>query len=126
MERSFKKAGINVMTNASVTAVDTSGKLCKVTVEGLKGQQVIESEIVLSAVGVTPNIEGIGLEELGVTVEKGKVKVDDFYRTNVEGIYAIGDIVHGPALAHVASAEGYNLCRENCSRLDAHPVDYKK
>jgi dihydrolipoamide dehydrogenase len=124
MERSFKKAGINVMTNASVTAVDTSGKLCKVTVEGLKGQQVIESEIVLSAVGVTPNIEGIGLEELGVTVEKGKVKVDDFYRTNVEGIYAIGDIVHGPALAHVASAEGIT-CVEKIAGLDAHPVDYK-
>ena len=124
MERSFKKAGITVMTNASVTAVDTSGTLCKVTIEGQKGIQTLEAEIVLSAVGVTPNIEGIGLDTLGVVTEKGKVKVDDFYLTNVVGVYAIGDIVHGPALAHVASAEGI-VCIEKIAGLDIHPVDYK-
>ncbi|MFP4489030.1 MAG: FAD-dependent oxidoreductase [Bacteroidales bacterium] len=105
LERSFKKAGMKVMTGSAVESVDTSGKKCMATVKTKKGQQEIEADIVLSAVGVTTNIEGIGLEEAGVKTEKGKVIVDDFYRTNVEGLYAIGDIVHGPALAHVASAE---------------------
>jgi len=124
LERSFKKAGITIITNASVTAVDTSGEKCIVTIDGQKGIQTIECEIVLSAVGVQPNIEGIGLEEMGIEMEKGKIKVDDFYRTNMDGIYAIGDIVHGPALAHVASAEGI-VCVEKIAGMDVHPVDYK-
>ncbi len=123
MERSFKKIGVNVMTASSVEKVDTSGSTCKVTIKTKKGEEQHEAEIVLSAVGITPNIEGIGLEEMGVALDKGKVKVDEFYRTNVEGVYAIGDIVHGPALAHVASAEGIT-CVEKIAGLDAHPVDY--
>ncbi len=124
VERSFKKAGIKVMTSSTVEAVDTKGESCKVTIKTPKAEEVVEAEIVLSAVGVTPNLEGIGLEELGITIEKGKVKVDDFYRTNVEGVYAIGDIVHGPALAHVASAEGIT-CVEKIAGMDVHPVNYK-
>jgi dihydrolipoamide dehydrogenase len=123
LERSFKKAKINVMTGSSVEKVDTSGKKCKVTIKTKKGEEVVEADIVLSAIGITPNVEGIGLEELGIEMEKGKVKVDDFYRTNVESVYAIGDLVHGPSLAHVASAEGIT-CVEKIAGLDAHPVDY--
>ncbi|MHC1702482.1 MAG: dihydrolipoyl dehydrogenase [Tenuifilaceae bacterium] len=124
LERSFKKAGITVMTNSTVEAVDISGDLCKVKIQTKKGIEEIEAEVVLSAVGVSPNLEGIGLETLGVEIEKGKIKVDDFYRTNVEGVYAIGDIVHGPALAHVASAEGI-VCVEKIAGQNPHPVNYK-
>ena len=124
LERAFKKAGISVMTNASVESVDTTGELCKVTIQTKKGVVEQEAEIVLSAVGIAPNVEGIGLEELGITMDKGKVKVDEFYRTNVEGVYAIGDIVPGPALAHVASAEGIT-CVEKIAGLDVHPINYK-
>lgn len=123
LERSFKKAGVKVMTSASVEKVDTSGKKCVVTIKTKKGEETHEADVVLSAVGITPNIEGIGLEEMGIALEKGKVKVDDFYRTNVEGVYAIGDIVHGPALAHVASAEGI-ACVEKIAGVETHPVDY--
>jgi len=121
--RSFKKAGIKVMVGSAVESVDTSGDLCKVVIKTKKGEENHEAEIVLSAVGVTPNIEGIGLEELGIELEKGKVKVDDYYKTNIDGIYAIGDIVHGPALAHVASAEGIT-CVEKMSGLSPDLVDY--
>lgn len=124
LERSFKKVGITVMTNSTVESVDTTGELCKVKIQTKKGVEEVEAEIVLSAVGITPNLEGIGLEELGIEVEKGKVKVDDYYRTNVEGVYAIGDIVHGPALAHVASAEGI-VCVEKIAGQNPHPVNYK-
>jgi len=124
LERAFKKLKMNVLTNASVESVDMSGDLCKVTVKTRKGEETIEAEIVLSAVGITPNTENIGLEELGVEMEKGKIKVDDFYRTSVSGIYAIGDIVHGPALAHVASAEGI-ACVEKIAGLNPQPVDYE-
>ncbi|MFP4557769.1 MAG: dihydrolipoyl dehydrogenase [Bacteroidales bacterium] len=124
LERSFKKAKVKVMTNSSVESVDTSGDLCKVNIKTKKGEEVVEAEIVLSAVGITPNTEGVGLEELGVEMEKGKVKVDEFYRTNVEGIYAIGDITPGPALAHVASAEGI-ACVEKIAGMDVHPINYK-
>lgn len=123
LERSFKKSKMKVMTNASVESVDTKGKNCKVLVKTKKGEETIEAEIVLSAVGIAPNIENIGLEELGIELENGKVKVDDYYRTNVEGIYAIGDIVHGPALAHVASAEGIT-CVEKIAGKNPEPVDY--
>lgn len=121
--RSFKKAGIKVMVGSSVESVDTSGDLCKVVIKTKKGEENHEAEIVLSAVGVTPNIENIGIEELGIELEKGKVKVDEYYKTNIEGIYAIGDIVHGPALAHVASAEGIT-CVEKISGLNPEPVNY--
>ncbi len=123
LERSFKKMKMKVLTNASVESVDASGDVCKVTIKTKKGEELVEAEVVLSAVGIAPNIDGIGLEELGVDVEKGKIKVDDYYRTNVEGVYAIGDIVHGPALAHVASAEGIT-CVEKIAGLNPHPVDY--
>lgn len=124
LERSFKKNKIKVMTNASVESVDTSGDLCKVTIKTKKGEEVVEAEIVLSAVGITPNTEGIGLEDVGVEMENGRVKVDDYYRTNVEGVYAIGDIIPGPALAHVASAEGI-ACVEKISGMEVHPINYK-
>ncbi len=123
MGRSFKKAGMKVMTNASVEKVDTSGKKCKVTIKTKKGEEEHEADVVLSAVGVTPNLEGIGIEEMGIELENGKVKVDDFYQTNVEGVYAIGDIIHGPALAHVASAEG--ICAvEKMAGENPQPIDY--
>jgi len=123
LERSFKKAGIAVMTSSEVTKVDTKGKTCKVTVKTKKGEEHLECDIVLSAVGVATNLEGIGLEEVGVKTERGKVLVDDYYKTNVDGVYAIGDIVHGPALAHVASAEGI-ICVEKIAGEKPHPLDY--
>ncbi|HYX05958.1 MAG TPA: dihydrolipoyl dehydrogenase, partial [Bacteroidales bacterium] len=124
LERSFKKAGIKIYTKSSVEKVDTSGKLCKATVKTPKGEETIEAEIVLSAVGITPNLENTGLEELGIEkTEIGKIKVDEYYRTNVEGIYAIGDIVHGPALAHVASAEGIT-CVEKIAGKNPYPIRY--
>jgi dihydrolipoamide dehydrogenase len=124
LERSFKKMKMKVMTDSSVESVDTSGEKCKVTVKTSKGTEIIEADIVLSAVGVTPNIENIGLEQAGVKTEKGKVVVDDFYRTSVPGVFAIGDIVHGPALAHVASAEGI-ICVEKIAGVEPAPLDYK-
>jgi dihydrolipoamide dehydrogenase len=123
LERSFKKMGMKVMTSSTVEKVDTSGKKCKVTIKTKKGEEIVEADIVLSAVGITPNIENIGLEELGIETDKGKVKVDAYYRTNVAGIYAIGDIVAGPALAHVASAEGIT-CVEKIAGHHPQPVDY--
>ena len=123
LERSFKKAKMKVMTSSSVESVDASGKLCKVKIKTPKGEVELETEVVLSAVGVSPNIENIGLEELGIQMDKGKVKVDDYYRTNVNGVYAIGDIVGGPALAHVASAEGI-ACVEKIAGHNPPAVDY--
>lgn len=122
--RSFKKKKVKVMTNASVESVDTSGDLCKVNIKTKKGEEVVEAEIVLSAVGITPNTEGIGLEKMGIDMVNGRVKVDDFYRTNVEGVYAIGDIVPGPALAHVASAEGI-ACVEKIAGMNVQPINYR-
>jgi len=123
LERSFKKMKMKVMTSSTVEKVDTSGKKCKVTIKTKKGEETVETDIVLSAVGITPNTENTGLEELGVKTEKGRVKVDEFYRTNVEGIYAIGDILEGPALAHVASAEGI-VCVEKIAGKNPDPIDY--
>ena len=123
LERTFKKSGMNIMTSSKVTAVDTKGKKCKVTVKTPKGEEQLECDIVLSAVGISTNLEGIGLEEVGVATYKGKVIVDDYYKTNIPGIYAIGDIVHGPALAHVASAEGI-LCVEKITGENPEPLDY--
>jgi dihydrolipoamide dehydrogenase len=123
LARSFKKAKMNILLKSSVEKADTSGELCKVTIKTPKGEEVHEAEIVLSAVGISPNIEGIGLAEVGVTVENGRIKVDEFYRTNVSGVHAIGDIVGGPALAHVASAEGIT-CVEKIAGMNPSPVDY--
>ncbi len=123
LARNFKKNGMKVLTSSEVTKVDTSGKGCKVTIKTKKGEEQVDCDIVLSAVGVTTNIENIGLETLGIKTEKDKVVVDDYYKTNVDGIYAIGDIVHGPALAHVASAEGI-ICVEKIAGQNPQPLDY--
>jgi dihydrolipoamide dehydrogenase len=123
LARILKKQGINIMTSSNVESVDTSGDLCKVQVKTATGTETLEANIVLSAVGISTNIEGIGLEETGVATDRGKVVVDDFYRTNVEGVYAIGDIVKGQALAHVASAEGI-ICVEKIAGLNPEPLNY--
>ena len=124
LERCFRKNGVKVMTSSSVESVDTTGEKCKVTVKDAKGKITeIECDIVLSAVGVVTNIEGIGLEKLGIQTERGKVVVDEYYRTSCEGVYAIGDIVPGPALAHVASHEAL-VCVEKIAGLNPVPVDY--
>ncbi|OYT11403.1 MAG: dihydrolipoyl dehydrogenase [Bacteroidetes bacterium 4572_112] len=123
LQRSFKKAKMKVMTSASVTEVDTSGDKCIVSIETKKGIQQVEADIVLSAVGVETNLEGLGLDTLGVANEKGKILVNDYYKTNIEGLYAIGDIVHGPALAHVASREGI-ICVERLAEHLVEPMDY--
>ncbi|MEA3316855.1 MAG: dihydrolipoyl dehydrogenase [Bacteroidota bacterium] len=123
LARSLKKAGIKVMTKSAVESVDTTGDNCKATIKTKKGEEILESEIVLSAVGVTPNLENIGIEELEIELDKGKIKVDDFYKTNIDGIYAIGDIIHGPALAHVASAEAI-ACVEKIAGVETEVVDY--
>ena len=124
MARSFKKAGMKIITSASVESVDTSGDLCKVTVKSAKGESFHEVETVLSAAGITPNLENLGLEALSVVIEKGRVKVDEAYRTSVPGLYAIGDIIATPALAHVASAEAI-ACVEQIAGKEVTPIDYK-
>ncbi len=111
LERCFRKRGLNIMTNASVESLDTSGPGVKATVKTEKGIEILEADVVLSAVGIAANIENIGLEAAGVTVEKGKVVVDKYFKTNVAGVYAIGDITPGQALAHVAS-KGAIICVE--------------
>ena len=121
--RNFKKQGMNVMTSSSVESVDTSGNGCKVKVKSKTGEEIIECDIVLSAAGVTANIENIGLEETGIKTDKGKIVVDKYYKTNVEGYYAIGDVTPGPALAHVASAEGIT-CVEAIAGHNPEPIDY--
>lgn len=123
MERSFKKSGIKVMTSSEVTSVDTSGDSVKVKVKTKKGEEVIEADIVLSAVGIETNLANIGLEEVGISTDRGKVLVNQWYQTNLPGYYAIGDITAGPALAHVASAEGI-LCIEKIANMHVEPLDY--
>lgn len=123
LEKSFKKSGMTIHVNSEVTKVDTSGKMCVATVKTPGGEIKIEADVVLSAVGVATNLENIGLEEAGVKTDKGKVIVDDFYKTNVPGVYAIGDIVKGPALAHVASAEGI-ICVEKIAGQNPEPLNY--
>jgi dihydrolipoamide dehydrogenase len=123
MERSFKKSGIKVMTSSEVTSVDTSGDGVKVNVKTKKGEEVIEADVVLSAVGIETNLANIGLEEVGISTDRGKVLVNQWYQTNLPGYYAIGDITAGPALAHVASAEGI-LCVEKIADMHVEPLDY--
>ncbi len=122
-EKASKKAGITVMTNSSVESVDTSGKVLKVKIQTKKGEKIVETDVVLSAVGIKTNTENIGLEEVGIQVERDKIKVNEWYQTNVPGYYAIGDVVSGQALAHVASAEGI-LCVEKIKGLNPEPIDY--
>ena len=122
-ERSFKKAGIKVMTNSSVEKVDTTGKTVKATVKTKKGEEILEADVVLSAVGIVSNIEGIGLEDVGIVADKGKIMVNDFYQTNIPGYYAIGDVTPGQALAHVASAEGIT-CVEKIAGMQVEAIDY--
>lgn len=122
-ERSLKKAGIKIMTNASVEKVDTSGNGVKATVKTSKGEEILEADIVLSAVGIKSNIENIGLEEVGIATDRDKIVVNPYYQTNILGYYAIGDVVPGQALAHVASAEGI-LCVEKIAGLHVEPIDY--
>lgn len=122
LERSFKKSGIKVMTGSSVEKVDLSGKICKATIKTKKGEETIEADIVLSAVGIEANIKDIGLEDVGIATDKGKILVNDYYQTNIPGYYAIGDVIPGPSLAHVASAEGIN-CVEKISGIDVEPMN---
>lgn len=122
-ERIFKKSGIKVMTNASVESLDTSGKMVKATVKTKKGEEVLEAEVVLSAVGIVSNLENIGLEDVGIVQDRNKIIVNDWYQTNIPGYYAIGDVTPGPALAHVASAEGIT-CVEKIAGMHVEPIDY--
>ena len=121
--KSFTKKGINILTNTEVTDVNSKGNSCIVNYKSGSKKESITCDVVLSAIGVETNIEGIGLEEVGIISEKGKINVDQFYQTNVEGIFAIGDIIKGPALAHVASAEGI-ICVEKISGLNVQNLDY--
>ncbi|PIB27091.1 dihydrolipoyl dehydrogenase [Maribacter sp. 4U21] len=123
LERSFKKSGVKIMTSAEVTSVDISGEGVKATVKTAKGEQVLEADIVLSAVGIKTNIENIGLEDIGIATDRDKIKVNDFYQTNIPGYYAIGDVTPGQALAHVASAEGI-LCVEKIAGMHVEALDY--
>ena len=122
-ERSFKKTGIKVMTNSSVETVDTSGDGVKATVKTKKGEVTLEADILLSAVGIKTNIEGIGLEDVGIITDRDKILVNDYYQTNIPGYYAIGDVTPGPALAHVASAEGIT-CVEKIAGVHTEAIDY--
>jgi len=121
--RTFKKQGIKIMTESTVEKVDTKGKLCNVTVKTKKGEENITCDVVLSAVGIEANIQNIGLEEVGIVVDNGKIIVNEYYETNIPGYYAIGDAVPGPALAHVASAEGIT-CVEKIAGLNPESIDY--
>ncbi len=123
LEKSYKKSGITIMTSSEVTKVDTKGAGCKVTVKTAKGEEVLECDVVLSAAGVVSNLENIGLEEVGILVDKGKIQVNEYYQTNMPGYYAIGDVVPGPALAHVASAEGI-ICVEKIAGHHPEALDY--
>ncbi len=124
LERSFKKMGMTVMAGAEYKSVDISGKQVKVVVNTKKGEQIIECDVVLSAVGIKANIENIGLENVGIATDRGKILVNDMCQTNLPNVYAIGDVIPGPALAHVASAEGITAV-EHIAGLNPDKIDYK-
>lgn len=123
VEKSIKKHGIDVMVNSSVERVETKGDGVKAFVKTANGEVTLEADIILSAVGITANIENLGLEEVGISTDKGRIIVDSFYKTKIPGYYAIGDVIPGPALAHVASAEGI-LCVEKIKGMNVEPIDY--
>ena len=123
LEKSFRKGGINVMTSSEVISISNKGKGVTATIKTNKGEKTLDADILLSATGIKSNIEGIGLEDVGIAVDKDKILVNSYYQTNIPGYYAIGDIVPGPALAHVASAEGI-LCVEKIAGHDVTPIDY--
>ncbi|MEO8861751.1 MAG: FAD-dependent oxidoreductase, partial [Ginsengibacter sp.] len=123
LEKNFKKQGINIMTNSEVTSVDTSGEGVKAKIKTQDGEVILEAEVLLSAVGITANIENIGLEELGIKVEKGRIIVDANQQTNVAGVYAIGDCTPNQALAHKATKEGINAA-EHIGGKKIDPIDY--
>ena len=123
LQRSFKKSGIKVLTKSSVEKIATAGTGCKVLVKTKKGEETIECDVVLSAVGIAANIENIGLEEVGIKTDKGRILVDEYYNTNLKGYYAIGDVLPTQALAHVASAEGI-ICVEKIAGRNPEPIDY--
>ena len=123
LERNFKKAGINILTSAEVTQVDTKGKGVTATIKTAKGEESLKADVVLSAVGIKTNIENLGLQDVGIAVDRDKILVNDFYQTNLPGYYAIGDVTQGQALAHVASAEGI-LCVEKIAGQHVEPLDY--
>lgn len=123
MERAFRKMRATVLTSTTVKDVSVVDGVCHVDIEGKKGAETLTADVVLSAVGVKSNIENIGLEEMGITVERDKIVVDEHYQTSVAGVYAIGDIIATPALAHVASAEAIH-CVEHICGLTPDAVDY--
>lgn len=123
LARTFRKAKIKLMTESEVTHVDINGNGVKATIKTKKGEEIIEADVLLSAVGIKTNIENIGLEEVGIMTDNDKILVNPYYETNVKGYFAIGDVVPGQALAHVASAEGI-LCVEHIAGLNVHPIDY--
>ena len=123
LERSFKKSGIKILTSTEVTAVDTSGEGVKAMIKSKKGEDILQADMVLSAVGIKTNIENIGLEDVGIVTDRDKILVNDYYQTNIPGYYAIGDVTAGPALAHVASAEGI-LCVEKIAGQNVEAIDY--
>lgn len=124
LARSFKKSGIEIMLESTVEGVDTSGAGCKVKVKSKKGEEILECDVVLSAVGISSNIENIGLEEVGIITDKGKILVNEWYQTNMPGYFAIGDVLNTPALAHVASHEAIT-CVEKIAGMHVEPIDYK-
>lgn len=123
LAKQYKKLGIDIHTNSSVESVDTAGEGCKVSVKTPSGNITIDCDIVLSAAGVISNLENVGLEDVGIITDKGKILVNQWYETNIPGYYAIGDVTPGPALAHVASAEGI-ICVEKIANHPVHPLDY--
>ena len=123
LSKILKKSGINILNSSKVVDSKIVGDKVEVTIESNNKKSIINGDVVLSAVGIKSNIENIGLEEIGIEVENDKIKVDEFYSTNIENIYAIGDVVDGPALAHVASAEGIT-CIEKIKGLNPNPIDY--
>jgi dihydrolipoamide dehydrogenase len=124
LAKQYKKMGIDIYTKSEVTKVDTSGSGCKVYVKTPEGDKTFDAEIVLSAAGIVANIENIGLEDVGIAVDKGKIVTDDYYRTSVEGYYAIGDVTKGQALAHVASAEAIICVEKIAGQPHVQPLNY--
>lgn len=121
----YTKKGVRVLANTAVETVDTAGEVCKVNVKNRAtgATEIIECDVILSAAGVAPNVENIGIETLGIEMDRGFIKVDEHYRTNVAGVYAIGDVLATQALAHVASAEGIT-CVEAIAGHHPEKIDY--